>query len=170
MRDSISEVRANELHPTVRQEVKDIINQIESKWPATMKIRIVQGLRTKKEQDEIYAQGRTKPGKIVTNAKFGQSYHNYGLAIDFAIMYDKDGNGSFEVLSWDLNYDFDKNGSKDWQDVVSAFKYRGWKWGGEWTSMKDNPHLEKTFNVNWREYLRRYNASEFLPGTNYVKI
>jgi peptidoglycan L-alanyl-D-glutamate endopeptidase CwlK len=44
---------------------------------------ITSGTRTYQEQNELYAQGRTKPGKIVTNAKGGQSYHNFGIAADF---------------------------------------------------------------------------------------
>lgn len=46
---------------------------------------VVQALRTKEQQDALYAQGRTAPGKIVTNAKFGYSYHCYGMAYDVAI-------------------------------------------------------------------------------------
>src|SRR5205814_6706568 len=110
MRDAISIQRANQLHPRLRDEVASIIDAIELTWPPNMKVRIVQGLRTIDEQNALYAQGRTKDGQIVTNAKGGSSYHNYGLAFDFAVMYDKDNNGSFEALSWHLKYDFDKNG------------------------------------------------------------
>ena len=46
---------------------------------------MISGNRTWKEQDAIYAQGRTKPGKKVTNAKGGQSNHNFGIAGDFGI-------------------------------------------------------------------------------------
>lgn len=139
MRDAISVNRVALLHPAVRDEVAAIIDTVEAQWPANMKIRVVQGLRTIDEQNALYAQGRTKPGHIVTNAKGGRSFHNFGLAIDFAIMYDKDNNGSFEVLSWDLNYDFDKDGYSDWQEVVQAFKAKGWAWGvmGEWLKVKD---------------------------------
>jgi peptidoglycan L-alanyl-D-glutamate endopeptidase CwlK len=170
MRDANSIQKVKLLHPKVRDEVSMLITKIEDGFPETVKIRIVQGLRTIDEQNALYAQGRTKPGAIVTNAKGGSSYHNYGLAIDFAIMYDKDGNGSFETLSWDLSYDFDKDGIKDWQEVVKAFKDAGWKWGGDWTSIKDNPHLEKTFDHNWKELLEKYKSKDFIPNTNYVNI
>lgn len=168
MRDAISLQRANLLHPLVRREVIETIEAIEAGLPPTVKIRIVQGLRTIAEQDAIYAQGRTKPGAIVTHAKGGSSFHNYGLAFDFAIMYDKDGNGSFEALSWDINYDFDKDGVKDWQEVVKAFKAKGWKWGGDWTNSKDNPHLEKTFGYTWRDLYAKHKAKDVLD--DYVNI
>lgn len=51
------------------------------------------GLRTFAEQDKLYAQGRTSPGPIVTNAQSGQSPHEYGCATDWA--YFSDG-----VLIW----------------------------------------------------------------------
>lgn len=168
MRDTISVQRAKLLHPLVRQEVIDTIEEIEAGFPCTVKIRIVQGLRTIEEQNAIYAQGRTKPGPIVTNAKGGSSYHNYGLAFDFAIMYDKDGNGTFEALSWDLNYDFDRDGVKDWQEVVKAFKAKGWSWGGDWSRTKDNPHFEKSFGHTWQQLYAKYKAKDTLSG--YVDI
>lgn len=170
MRDAISIPRVKLIHPKLRDEVFEIIGQIEAQWPPTIAVRIVQGLRTIEEQNGLYAQGRTKPGNKVTNAKGGSSFHNYGLAIDFAILYDKDGNGTFEVLSWDINYDFDKDGKKDWQEVVEAFKVRAWKWGGDWTSIKDDPHLEKTSGYTWRELLAKYNSKDFIEGTEYVKL
>ncbi len=168
MRDAISVPRVQALHPVVRAEVMTIIDEIEAKWPGTMKIRIVQGLRTFDEQAAIYAQGRTKPGPVVSNAKPGQTYHNYGLALDFAIMYDKDANGSFEALSWDINYDFDKNGHSDWQEGVKAFKSHGWVWGGDFRSIKDNPHLEKTFGYTWAQLLNKRNGGDVIDG--YVRI
>jgi peptidoglycan L-alanyl-D-glutamate endopeptidase CwlK len=169
MRDAISMNRALQLHPKVQQEVIDTINEIEAKLPVNAKIRIVQGIRTKDEQDALYAQGRTKPGNIVTNAKFGQSFHSYGLAIDFAIMYDKDNNGSFETLSWDTNYDFDKDGVKDWQEVVQAFEKKKWFWGGRFKSIPDNPHLERTFGYTWRQLLDKYNNKQ-VDKNGYVLI
>lgn len=170
MRDVESQHKISLLHPSVRKEVAETIDAIERGFPETVKIRIVQGLRTIDEQNALFAQGRTKPGSIVTNARGGSSYHNYGLAIDFAIMYDKNGDGKFEVLSWDVNYDFDKDGVKDWQEVVTAFKAKGWGWGGDWNSIKDNPHLEKTFGYSWRQLLERYNAGTLIPETKYVDI
>ncbi|HET6625076.1 MAG TPA: M15 family metallopeptidase [Nocardioidaceae bacterium] len=91
-------------------------------------IFIVSGLRTFPEQAGLYAQGRSKPGKIVTNAKPGQSYHNFGLAFDFAVMK----NGS---LVWDP-------GHPDWKAFVRMGKKSGFSWGGDWTSFKDYPHLQ----------------------------
>jgi peptidoglycan L-alanyl-D-glutamate endopeptidase CwlK len=170
MRDIISLERCNLLHPKVREEAKAAIEAAEMNFPANIKIRVVQGLRTIDEQNALYAQGRTTPGKIVTKAKGGSSFHNYGLALDFALMYDKDNNGSFEELSWNIAKDFDKDGTIDWQEVVKQFEDRGWSWGGKWRTFKDNPHVEKTFDNKWQTLFQKYNSKDFIPNTNYVNI
>lgn len=167
MRDQISLQRASLLHPKVRAEVIGLIEQAESKLPRTA-IRIVQGLRTFAEQDALYAQGRTKSGPRVTNSKGGQSYHNYGLAIDFALLYDKDDNGTYESLSWDTLKDFDKDGESDWMEVVEIFEAAGYTWGGRFNSIKDNPHFEKNFGHNWRDLLVLHNNGYLTEG--YVNI
>jgi peptidoglycan LD-endopeptidase CwlK len=164
MRDKISEERVAKLHPKIRDEVKALIEKAEAKLPGCA-IRVVQGLRTFPQQDALYAQGRTKKGPRVTNAKGGQSSHNYGLALDFAILYDKDGNGTFETLSWDLLKDFDKDGESDWLEVVDIFENAGYTWGGRWTSIKDNPHIEKTFGMTWKQMLSKHNS-----GQGYIDI
>lgn len=105
-------------------------------------IVITQGLRTIADQDALYAQGRTKPGSIVTNAKGGYSYHNFGVAIDFALLL-PDG----KSVSWDMKRDGDCDGIADWDEVVADAKRIGWSWGGDWHSFKDYPHFEITFGL-----------------------
>lgn len=86
-------------------------------------------LRTNEEQDELYAQGRTKLGKIVTNARAGQSKHNTGSAFDFAIRND---DGS---LNWDTK-------THEWQRAGQIGVELGLVWGGNWKSIKDYAHME----------------------------
>ena len=167
MKDAISIPRVKFLHPNIRDEVSELIGKIEVNNPKFI-VRIVQGLRTIEEQNALWAQGRTISGNIVTNAKGGSSYHNYGLAIDFALVYDKDNDGHYESLSWDTNLDFDKDGVKDWQEVVSIFKVNGYEWGGSWHKIVDNPQLQKTFGYSVKQLLEKYNAKDFIPGTQYI--
>lgn len=83
--DAISEKRISFLYPElIRRWVKIDAELVEQ----GITVRIDQGLRTWTEQDVLYAQGRTTPGKIVTDAKGGESWHNYGLALDFVPMID----------------------------------------------------------------------------------
>ena len=74
-----SEKRIRQLHPALAAAVRDTIADLAGRG---LVVEIVQGLRTFAEQDELYAQGRTKPGQIVTQARGGESNHNYGLAAD----------------------------------------------------------------------------------------
>lgn len=145
MRDPVSIERVKQLHPAIASEVAEIITEAEKGFPETVRIRIAQGYRTYAEQDALYAIGRTKPGKKVTNAKGGYSLHNFRLAVDFVLLYDKNGDGVFEEVSWNTVKDFDKDGIADWQEVVKAFEARGYEWGGRWRTFKDYPHVQKTF-------------------------
>lgn len=182
MRDQISFQRASQLHPIIRNEVIATITAIETaKFSPYMAIRIVQGLRTFPEQDSLYALGRTvkntdgynaikKPmGNIVTLSKAGQSYHNYGTAFDYSLLYDKDKNGTFESLSWDLAVDFNADHIADWMEVVASFEALQYTWGGHFSKFPDNPHIEK-HTLHWSELLKKYNAGDFIPGTKYVNL
>jgi len=165
MKDKISEERVLKLHPAVRNEAKQVIENAELLFPENIRIRIVQGLRTIAEQDALF----NKVPKV-TKAKGGQSYHNYGLAVDFALLYDKDKNGTFEELSWDAAKDFDKDGKADWNEVVNEFEKHGWEWGGKWRTFKDLPHVQKTFGYTWQKLFEKHKAKDFIPGTEYVNL
>ncbi|EEO6569038.1 N-acetylmuramoyl-L-alanine amidase family protein [Listeria monocytogenes] len=91
---------------------------------------VAQGYRSKTEQNALYAQGRTKPGSIVTNAKGGQSNHNFGVAVDLCL-YSSDG----KKVIWEST-------TSRWKKVVAAMKAEGFKWGGDWKTFKDYPHFE----------------------------
>jgi len=145
--DKSSLSKIMELHPKIRFEVLHLTKKC---YAQNLKIRIVQGLRTFAEQDGLYAQGRTKPGPIVTNARGGFSCHCYGLAIDFCLL--KNG-GS---ISWDTTADFNNDHKSDWIQIVDIFKENGYESGMSW-KFKDNPHLEKTFNCSIKQLLNLYN-------------
>lgn len=162
--DKITESRINLLHPKVRDEVTKIINEANAILTQHSQVRIVQGLRTIEEQDGLYALGRTKPGKRVTNAKGGSSFHNYGLAIDFCLLIDG------KEISWDMAKDYDEDKKADWTEVVEIFKKYGWEWGGNWSSIKDYPHFQKTFGNSWQTLLDRYKNKDYVPNTRYVRI
>lgn len=160
--DKISLERIELLHPKLREEAKQILQECNEKLTGRASVRITQTLRTIAEQDALYAQGRTTKGKIVTNAKGGSSYHNYGLAVDFVLLIDG------KEISWDINKDFDGDKKADWMEVVEVFKKYGWKWGGEFKSIKDYPHFEKSFGYSVSQLFEKYKKKDFI--TNYVNI
>jgi len=128
-----------ELNETVAQKRDELISLAADKG---INVVITADFRSSEEQDELYAQGRTTDGDIVTNAKGGESYHNYGLAIDFALM-----NINGEVV-WDMEYDGNGNSQSDWSEVVEIAKSLGFDWGGDWVSFKDYPHFQMNFGLS----------------------
>lgn len=116
------------------QELQDVwlkaVEVWKEKYP-TLNPFLTCTYRSPKEQDALYAQGRTKKGNIVTNARAMQSKHNYLPAKAFDIAFKKpDGN-----VEWGVHY------YKEFADVVRAID-PGIIWGGSWKSIKDHPHFE----------------------------
>jgi len=130
--------------------------EAQSVMPTNVEIIVVQGLRSFAESDALYAQGRTAPGPIVTKAAAGQSYHNYGLAFDFAMITDgKD----------------DETVGPNWMKVVNIMAKYGMTWGGNFPEgFHDNPHFENRYGKNWRDLLALHQAGKFIPGTTFVDI
>ena len=108
---------------------------------------IFMSYRTFAEQDALYAQGRTKPGQIVTNAKGGWSYHNYGIAFDFVF---KTAQGN-----WTWN-------STQWEAVAKLGIKNGWEWGGSWMTFPDRPHMQMVFNQQEITLLKLYQKKNSL--------
>jgi peptidoglycan L-alanyl-D-glutamate endopeptidase CwlK len=84
-------------------------------------------------QDALYAQGRSKPGNIVTNAKAGYSFHNFRCAFDFCPIV---------------------NGKAQWNDIITfkrcgeLGKSLGLEWAGDWLKFKEYAHLQQTHGLN----------------------
>lgn len=122
----------------VNPKVKDLaIELVILSYHKGINAQITSGLRTYAEQTKLYNQGRTTPGNIVTNAKAGQSIHNFGLAIDFVLV-SEDGNKAY----WDITRNMNGNQVADWLEVATIGKQLGFAWGGDWKSFKDYPHLD----------------------------
>ena len=159
MVDQITLQRIELLHPQLIQEAKDIYREICEALNGRAICRFAHTLRTNKEQDLLYAK-RPK----VTNAKGGESFHNYGLAIDIVLLKDKNGDGTFESASWETNIDFDGDGVADWQEIVKIFKSYGWEWGGDW-KFTDMPHFQKTFGLSIKQLQLK---TKNVGGSNFL--
>jgi peptidoglycan L-alanyl-D-glutamate endopeptidase CwlK len=116
--------RMTNVHPELAKRVTALIQALAKQGHT---IEVVQGLRTFAEQDALFAKGRTKPGQIVTNAKGGQSNHNYGLAVDLV---------PFVA------------GKPQWNDKAGFIRIgaeavkHGLEWGGNWKKFIDKPHVQ----------------------------
>lgn len=83
-------------------------------------------LRSWDEQAALYAKGRTAKGSVVTKAKPGESWHNYGLAFDVAFV-SPPAKGLYDG---------------DWKKVGQIGTELGLIWGGNFKSIVDKPHFE----------------------------
>ena len=162
--DQITINRIKTLHPKIRKEVLDLYEKINKlELGKGVRLRFSYTFRTFEEQDALYAQGRTKPGSKVTNAKGGQSIHNYGLAFDIVMLYDKDGDGNFEEVSWDVKRDGDKDGISDWLEVTNVLVKAGYSNGFITNGKKwDLPHFQKDFGLTWQQMQKKLNSKDYI--------
>ncbi len=106
----------------------------------------ISGNRTFEEQDALYAIGRTRPGRKVTNARGGYSNHNFGIALDFGVFRD----GKYlDEKSPHLAAHVHRLAGK------LAPKY-GLDWGGAWTTFVDTPHFEVRCAMTLAQKRARY--------------
>ncbi len=120
--DDRSERAIATLHPKVQPLARQLVLDAAAK---DIEIRITSGTRTYDEQNALYEQGRSKPGRIVTNARAGYSNHNFGLAIDVTVF--QDGKPVWE--------------SPQYKTLGNLGKALGFAWGGDW-QFQDEPHFE----------------------------
>ena len=140
--DLLSAKATNQLRPKVQRAADAVVAEMKRHGHP---VRIVEGFRTLERQTELYNQGRTTPGAVVTNAKAGQSLHNYGVAVDF--VFRREGYNASDTL---------------WALLGDVGKKQGFEWGGDWNGFVDRPHFEmklgyslrdfKSNKVNWNKY------------------
>ncbi len=102
-----------------------------------VKVEVISGLRSWAAQAALFAQGRTKPGRIVTKARPGSSWHNYGLAIDLGLF----SNGVY------LDEVDPKRADRLYQEIGTIASKHGIEWAGNWKSFTETPHFQVTFGL-----------------------
>jgi len=148
--DAPTDRRIKKLHPLVKATFIQFI--IRAEQELGKQLRITSALRTIKEQNKLYEQGRTRPGKIVTNAKGGKSYHNFGLAVDIVEI--KKGKALWT--------------NPDWDKIAELGKNLGLEWGGDWVSIKDKPHFQLSFGKSTSKLFSLYKKGK--RDGEYVRL
>lgn len=119
--------------PLLERQAERLI--LSSKLVYGYDLRVTSSYRSFKEQDFLYAKGRTTIGRIITNAKGGQSLHNYGVA--------------FDLVDRNKGYDI------EWKKVWLLWNYitegKG-EWGGNWTNFRDAPHFQNTLGYTLKDF------------------
>ena len=143
-------------HPELQEKAAKLVVECKKRG---LIVKLGECFRSAAEQDALYAQGRTKPGNIVTNAK-GSSYssmHQWGVAFD---VIRNDGKGAY-------------NNSDGWFNKVGRIgKALGLEWGGDWTNPVDTPHFQlKQWGSTPSKLKRLYgNVNEFKKIWKNYKI
>jgi peptidoglycan LD-endopeptidase CwlK len=130
----------SDLHPMMEDKARRLVALCKADG---IELLITCTLRTFAEQAELYAQGRTKPGKRVTNAKPGKSWHQFGLAFDCVPLL----NGK---PMWN---------STHWERIGALGERLELIWGGRW-KIKDRCHFEWHPNLTLAEAHRRHQRGE----------
>ncbi|CVF20162.1 MULTISPECIES: M15 family metallopeptidase [Pseudomonadota] len=96
-------------------------------------ILVTSTYRDLESQAALYAQGRTAPGKRVTNAKPGQSYHNWRVAFDVVPL--RDGKAVWNTTGAD---------GKLWERIGQLGEAAGLEWAGRWKTFREYAHFQYT--------------------------
>ena len=129
-----SEPELKTVQPKIRRMAEDVVAKMFNKGYA---VTVFEGFRSFAEQDYLYQQGRTRWGPIVTNAKAGESLHNYGVAVDIVFLV----NGH---PSWSNRH--------PWKLLGTVGKEAGFEWGGDWESFVDRPHFQYTDTYTLQDF------------------
>jgi len=123
----------NDLLPAVRLKAEELLSKAKE---LGIDLIVTSTYRDKESQDELYAIGRTKPGKRVTNARGGYSFHNYRVAFDVVPLVA--GKASWDDMAL-------------WQRIGILGEEIGLEWGGNWRGFKDIPHFQLTMGKSLNE-------------------
>jgi peptidoglycan L-alanyl-D-glutamate endopeptidase CwlK len=115
-------------------------------------VRLTQGFRTYSYQNDLYDQGRTRRGHIVTDVRGGESLHNFGLAYDVGVF----DSGQYVKRGADPRYRRVGVLGEGVADGIGAARLR---WGGRW-SKPDSSHFEFDGGLPLAEIRRRFETGE----------
>lgn len=119
------------LHPFFRPKAEEFVKAATA---AGLDVLVYCTIRTMQEQADLYAIGRMKPGKIVTNAKPGESAHNFGFAFDGAPLIGG-------KIAWEDH--------SHWELYGRVAAEVGLEWAGNWVHFKEYPHIQLP---NWEQH------------------
>lgn len=130
--------KIEDLLPHVQELAKKFIDACHKQG---IDLLVTSTYRDKDCQAALYAQGRTSPGKIVTNARAGQSMHNWRVAFDIVPL--RNGKPVWSTSGADHSL---------WETVGHIGQSVGLEWGGNWKSLPDFPHFQATGGLTLADF------------------
>jgi peptidoglycan L-alanyl-D-glutamate endopeptidase CwlK len=120
----------DKLHPDMQKACNMFLDECKRQG---LPVLITETLRTQEEQERLYAQGRTTPGKIVTNCRGYQSPHCWGVSFDFC--------RNVKGKEYDNTDGFFERVGNIAKTILKDTEYRLF-WGGDFKTFVDKPHVE----------------------------
>jgi len=151
-----------ELLPTVRQMCLHFLSECQGRG---IEVLITSTFRDHEAQAALYAQGRTKPGRIVTGAAPGWSWHNWRCAFDVVPL--RHGKPVWGTAGNGIDADPSDDDTDDlelWQRVGEAGEHAGLEWAGRWARFREFPHFQHTFGRSIHDVNRGTPLPETLEG------
>lgn len=138
----------NKLHPKVKELAEQLLKECAL---SGLNIKISETYRSVERQDELYAQGRTKKGNIVTYSRGSDmsSYHQWGLA--------------FDIFNNVKGHEYD---IAVLSKVGAIGQKLGLEWGGSWKNFKDYPHFQYTFGLSIADLKANKKPPEYKPAVD----
>jgi len=129
----------NELEPETRKRAIAFLEEAKKRG---YRVLVTSTFRSAQSQNELYAQGRTKPGMKVTNARAGYSWHNFRMA--------------FDIVPLTANGKADWNNTKAFRELGELGETFGLEWGGRWSKFPDMPHFQFVSGHTLEEARKRF--------------
>jgi peptidoglycan L-alanyl-D-glutamate endopeptidase CwlK len=127
-----------DLAPVCKEKAESFLNLAKD---AGIDLLVTSTYRDNESQAALYAQGRTKPGVIVTNARPGQSWHNWRCAFDVVPL--RHGKPVWGTSGEDGNL---------WRKVGELGESVGLEWAGRWTGkLREMAHFQYTGGLTLAE-------------------
>lgn len=128
----------DDLHPKVAGLCRKFLERCKS---AGVDVLVTSTFRDHESQSALYAQGRTAPGRIVTNARAGQSWHNWRVAFDVVPL--RAGKPVWGTTGHDAIL---------WGKVGQIGEELGLEWAGRWKTFPEFPHFQFTGGLTLADF------------------
>lgn len=120
--------------PVVAEKVQAFIDACDAEG---IDLLVTSTYRDHESQNALYAQGRTKPGNVVTNAKGGESFHNFQCAVDVVPL--RNGKPVWSTSGED---------GKLWNRIGEIGESVGLEWAGRWRTFREFAHFQYTAGLS----------------------
>ena len=171
--DKASIAKIQTAHPAERDNMLAAYNACVAQTPANVHPVVDQVYRSIAESNSLYQEGRDANGNVidesavVSNAKGGASWHNYGLAFDIHMVRD----GADVWFDTTPEAAAKAASDPDYAVMISIMAQYGYNWGGNFPGeFRDVPHFENKHGQLLSGLFAKYQNGDLIPGTEYVNI